>query len=212
MKSKYVLIWIFSLTILGLSSIVHAAAYSLGVSTGSSQTYTVIKTSSSYTSYTTEGNSFTLEVLSVEDALFNSKDHWKLSLKVTAAGKADRTEIYYVSKTPTFGIAFICPLSVSSFLTAADAATGGSADVSGTSFSYVDATGVKIEYSYDATTGWATLQRKSINGEVVLEVQAGAASTNTGNGTIPGYELTVVLGISVIFFMSKMLLLKRKSK
>lgn len=221
MKVKYVLFGFIGLSLLSFLSIARADTYTLGVSAGSSQTYTVVKSGGDYTSYAQEGGTFTIEVLevletSVNDGQNYGDSHWELSLKISAEGKADQTKAYWISKTPTFGIAFFCPISVSDYLATADSLydTTDSVTLSGTGYTR-DSGSQTTQYTYDATTGFMTLQKITQDGEVVLEVKAGTSGSSsttdgTSGGGIPGYELPILLSISAIFTIGIIMLKKKR--
>lgn len=208
MKSRYFLISLLGLSILTLSSIAYATTYSVGVEVGDKQTYLVKTLGEGYTSYNTVGNTFTLEVISIGDSSTQPSTHWGIYLKAT--GASETTLEYQLKKTPTFGIAYICPVDVATYLSEANALVGGQAEVSGRSAKWTD-NGVYKELTWDED-GWMTSLKYTVAGEVVSELvetdtPAGGGATGTG---IPGYDLPILLGISALFSVCLILLKKKR--
>jgi hypothetical protein len=62
-------------------------------------------------------------------------------------------------------------------------------------------------YNYDAQTGWANFLKAEKNGEVIFEVRATDYSPGIGGGSIPSYDVSIILavvGLTVSLLISRM--------
>lgn len=194
MKPKYFLLGFMAISILAFGSMVQAATtYKLGVGEGSSITYTVVKADSEMIASGTEGSTVTMEISNVAE----SSSTWTVTFKVGSDSGS-----LAVSKTPSVGafVIYVCPVPVADYLTALTAAWNDAysavfgedlASVSGTMWK-LDFQGEGWEITFDATTGWATSIKMLENDVVTYEISGVPA------GSIPGYELPLLLAIGGI--------------
>lgn len=198
MNSKRVFSGILLLSVLTFSIMTAASAttYTIGVKTGDSYTWEIKALDPSYTGAggAKVGDRETMSITSVDE----TTTEWSIAYSLTAYNGASSSGTGTVPKDPaSWSFIYICALPVSDYLTGAY----GSSHVSGNKVTFTGMT-VIIEMTYDTSTGVMSDMKYTVNGKVIFEI---ALVT-----TIPGYELTIFLGVSAISALSLIYLVMKK--
>jgi hypothetical protein len=188
MKSKKILFGFLLLTIFAISMMTAAnAVTTIGVKIGDSYTWQVKTLDPSYPAGSIrQGDEAKMTITNIVESGAGwtiNYAYWSFGVPFSGSGASSSD---FLPKDPTsWSIGLICGLPVADYLTAAYGSTFASGN------KLIFAIGVySEEITYDTSTGVMSDMKYSEGGKVMFEIALVPA--------IPGYELSILLGVSAI--------------
>ena len=229
MKRKIFLLSFMTISFLCLSMLVFTSMvsgatsdYSIGVSEGDEQSYEVLINDVNDV-YGEVGDFIIVSILEIEEFAPESiGGKWVVTLHAGSSDDPKPQDLNYdpshINKLTL--ILLICPIAVEDYLEDAaagwDAVYPGIATASGNSWEldasdtteYGGFSANEWEVTYNSTTGWATSYKAFKDGTLVTELIAGAPPETSAD--IPGYELTVLLGVGAVSTLGIIIIMKKR--
>ena len=211
MKSRNFLLGFFVLSIIAISAMLsaNAAVYAIGVKADDSFTYQITTVDEAGleavfgTNWASDMGSSSVKGAKAKYLITKVEDlttYWKLTVSYWDLTTADFAEFpdssgsMWVYKDPddASGFGLVCPTPVSSYLAviAGKYPTFLTADENTLTIDTGYPSGFKMSYTYDSGDGALSSMKYIYTGKTIWEMSR--------SGIIPGYELTILLGVSAI--------------
>lgn len=223
MKSKNFLLAFLVLSIFAISTIIsaNAAVYSLGVKENDTFTYQITTVDAdgleavygpSWASALGEMSVKGAKVKYLITTIADKTTYWLLTVSYwdattgDFASYPDSSGSMWVYKDPndSFGPSLVCPTPVSSYLTVIAGKWPTFLDASDNTLTetFSSPSGYKESWTYDNSDGALTSFKWIYAGKTIWELSR--------SGIIPGYELTILLGVSAITTIGLIYILMKK--